>query len=1279
MKTEPSLLAAILPLLALTFVARAVDAPLPPEIENPQILSLNKEAWHTTLMPYSNINQALKAKRSESSFARSLNGEWKFNYVPRPEQRPVDFYQNDFDASAWKTISVPSNWQLKGYGTPYYRNIGYTFKNDWPHVMSEPPRDYTAYEERNPVGSYRRNFEVPANWNGRSVFLTFDGVDAGFFVWVNGQKVGYNANSRNSAEFDISKYLQRGKTNSLAVEVYRYCSGSYLEDQDMWRLSGIFRDVTLWSAPLVHMRDFTVTTDLDAQYRNATLRIAAKIRNYTAQNVAARNFTVMLFDKQNKQFAAPVKVVVPALKAGEETSVSVQMPVSNPAKWTAETPNLYTAVLSLSNGQNAPELLSHRVGFREIEIKGRSFNVNGVPIKLKGANRHESNVNTGHYVTEADMIQDIELLKKSNCNHVRTSHYSNSPRWYELCDEYGLYLVAEANLECHGNQGLSSEPRMEKMFVDRNVANVESFKNNPSILIWSLGNESGRGPNLRAAEKMVRSLDATRPTHYEGFGISDGNPASLDSQMYTQPGSLENEARDANLNKPLYLCEYAHAMFNSMGSLGDYNDIFDQYPSLLGGAIWEWEDQGIWNRRDPKRQYIAYGGGFGEVPNDHYFIHKGVVFSDRSPKPHYPEVRRVYQWIGFAPADLSQNQIKIKNKYAFTNLNQFNGFWSISEDGKWTQGGTLPRLSLAPGKEITFPVPIKNFTPKAGARYQLNISMVLSKDTKWAKAGYEVARAQLEMPQTAPAPTLNAATMPALQLARNGNAVTITGAGFDVAFDAATGQMTRLARGGVNVLLPDGGPQLHLWRAPHRNDDMYAAGAWERMGLKELKTQVLNFETKQVSPSEISLSQTLQLSGNNGFGMTHAINYLIFGDGSIKVDNAVMPQGPNITLARIGVRMLLDKRLGNVDYLARGPMENYADRKRGSDIGHYSSTVFEQMTPYAKPMEAGNHEDTRWLALRGAAMPTLLAQSEGEPLQFSTLPYTDEAMEAPEYRVDLPPSNATVLNLSAKTLGVGSESCGPRPLPYCLLQSNATAFSYGLRLLPANIADVTEIARTVAPANRAWPVLASRDSDGLISLDAGDNTLAYSMDGATWQPYSAPLQFAQGGLLKVRSTAKSGQTMESVIPFDAYSDRRAWKVEVSDSQNGEGNPRNAIDGDSGTFWHSRYSPDKAPLPHWIVVDMAAPTAIKAVRLTPRPDGSNGRVRDYDLYLSNDKDNFGAPVLSGRMADEGTLQTLNLPAPQSARYLKFVIKSEYSNQGLASLAEINVVPAADAAK
>ena len=1265
-------------LLALSLsvsVGAFAAAPLPPEIEDEQALGQGKQPWHASLMPYATMNEALRANRYESSFVRSLNGAWKFSWVPRPEQRPVDFYQPDFDDSTWKTIPVPSSWQMQGYGTPIYSNFTYTFKADWPHVMGTPPRDWTSYDERNAVGSYRRQFTVPADWSGRRVFLSFDGVDAGFFLWINGKKVGYSVNSRNVAEFDITPYLKSG-TNTLAAEVYRYCAGSYLEDQDMWRLSGIFRNVALWSAPVVHVRDFRITTDLDTAYHNATLRVAAKVRNYTDQPVAARTFSVSLFDPSGKPMTGKLaKISVPGLTAGEEREVSVEVPVANPAKWTAETPTLYTAVLSLSNGKNAPELLSHRVGFRKIEVKGRLFCINGAPIKLKGANRHENEPETGHYVPEARMIRDIELLKRSNCNHVRTCHYSDDPRWYELCDQYGLYLVAEANVECHGYMGvLDREPRYEKAIVDRNIANVENFKNSPSITIWSMGNECGGGSNMRSAERMVRSLDPTRPTHYEAFGIGANNPASIDSQMYTNPGSLTDEAQRADLTKPLYLCEYAHAMFNSMGSLGDYNDVFDKYPSLLGGAIWEWEDQGLWNRRDPKRQFIAYGGGFGDVPNDQYFIHKGVVFSDRSPKPHYPEVKRAYQWIGFAPADLSKNQIKIKNKYAFLNLSGFKGSWALTEDGVTVQTGALPTLNLAPGKETTLTLPIASFVPKAGAHYLLNVAMALGKETLWAKAGYEIANAQMEMPMSAPAPILSAEGMKPLSLTKSGGSVTIGGDGFDMVFDAATGELTRLARGGINLLLPGGGPKLHLWRAQHRKDDYYAAGGWEQMGLKTLSAKVLAFDAVQVAPSQVRISATIQYTGKSGFAATHVISYTVFGDGSLVVDNAVMPQGPNIVLARIGVRMMLDKRLSSVDYLARGPMENYSDRKRGSDIGHYKSTVAEQMTPYAKPMDNGNHEDASWLALRGAGMPTLLAKSEGAPLQFSSLPYSDEQMETPEYAVDLPPSEATVLCLASKTLGVGSAGCGPRPLPQYLVHSGATAFSYGLRLLPESAGDVTEIARTIAPPDRPWPVLATRDTKGLISLDANGDTLGHSSDGATWQSFTAPFAFPQGGLLRVRSMSKSGQTVESVVPVDAFVDRRAWKVTASSFQPGEGDPQHAVDGDPNTFWHSQYSPTKTPLPHFLIVDMASLVSLKAVTLTPRPDGNNGRIREYELYLSDDSKEFGAPVLSGRLPDQDTVQTLSLPAAHTARFLKLIWKSDYSRQDLGSLAEISVVPA-----
>ena len=439
---------------------------------------------------------------------------------------------------------MPSCWQLLGYGTPYYRNIGYTFQKDWPHVLSEPPKNYTSYNERDPVGSYRREFEVPASWAGRRIFITFDGVDSSFFLWLNGEKVGYSVNSRNAAEFDLTKYLKPGK-NLVALEVYRYSAGSYLEDQDMWRLSGIFRNVTLWSAPQVHIRDFFVQTDLDAQYQDATLRVSATVRNYSDQPAPARRLAVALFNTDGKPVdRADAELSVPALNPGEEKSVTADIPVAKPAKWTAETPNLYTTVLTLAAGKEG-EIISTRTGFRKIELNGRVFTINGVPVKLKGANRHENWPDTGHYVSEERMIRDLEVLKQGNCNHVRTCHYSDDPRWYELCDEWGIYLTAEANVECHGYYNvLDREPRYEKAIVDRNVANVQNFKNHAAIIMWSLGNECGGGKNFVAALHAIKAIDTSRPAHYEPFGIGSRNPADVDSQMYTTRKSWSGSPPD---------------------------------------------------------------------------------------------------------------------------------------------------------------------------------------------------------------------------------------------------------------------------------------------------------------------------------------------------------------------------------------------------------------------------------------------------------------------------------------------------------------------------------------------------------------------------------------------------------------------------------------------------------------------------------------------------------------------------------------------------------------
>jgi beta-galactosidase len=1022
-------------------------APVPPEIENPEIQGINKESSHATLMPYANLNEALIAKRHASTFCMSLNGMWKFNWVAWPQMRPVDFYKPEFNVSSWKEIPVPSNWQVLGYGTPYYRNLGYTIRRDFPYVMSMPPKNFTAYEERNPVGSYRRDFELPADWKGRQIFLTFDGVDAGFFLWINGVKVGYSVNSRNAAEFDVTKYLKPGK-NMVAVEVYRYTSGTYLEDQDMWRLSGIFRNVTVWSAPQQHIRDFFVKTDLDDQYRNATVEVTAKVKNYGTKVAKSYKLMATLYDGGKAVSTSQAEGIVSDLQPGQEAAVKLSFQVANPEKWTAETPKLYTTVLTLMSGKLVVETLSSRTGFREVEIKGRLFLVNGTPVKLKGVNRHENWPDVGHAVTEPQMIRDLELIKQGNCNLVRTSHYSDDPRWYELCDEYGMFLVAEANVECHGLSGrFDEEPRMKAAIIDRNVANVENFKNHPSIIIWSLGNENGRGgSNFRAAMSTIKGIDPTRPVHYQGFGVGKANPSDMDSQMYTQPSAVERIANDTTFKKPFFLCEYAHAMFNSMGAIGEYNDLFDKYPELLGGAIWEWQDQGIYNRRDPKHPIIAYGGGFGEFPNDRYFIHKGVVASDRSLKPHYPEMKHVYQWIKVTAEDLSKGQFLIQNKYQFINLSGFIGLWTLSENGTEISRGDIKLPVIAPGKEAVITLPYKISKANESAEYFLRISFALENDQLWAKKGFEMVSDQFKLPgetlTVKPGTTINAVT-----LIPGEKEITVKGSVFTVVFDKATGTFSSLEKNGINMLLKDGGPRLHLWRAPHRNDDMWADRSWVTSGLRELKWTTQSVTAEQKTPSSVTISVKLLAEGKSNFTVNHNVVYTISGDGSIKAENSFSSSNPQQVVARIGVRMFLNKQFDQVSYFGRGPMENYADRKRGFDVGVYKSTVKEQLTPYEKPMDCGNHEDIRWAKVTTASGNGLMTQSDSTLLQVSMLPYSDEEMDKVEYRIDLPLSSATVFCISHLTLGVGTAGCGPRPLPQYVVYATPTSFTYTIRLL----------------------------------------------------------------------------------------------------------------------------------------------------------------------------------------------------------------------------------------
>jgi beta-galactosidase len=984
---------------------------------------------------------------------------------------------------------------------------------------------------------------------------------------------------------------------------------------------------------------------------------------------------VFIYGPASNALFAKASADVQALAPGEEKIVALKVPVSNPLKWTAETPNLYTTVLTLGADVKSGEILSCQTGFRKLEWKNRIFTINGVPVKLKGANRHEHWPDTGHYVSEERMIRDLEVLKQANCNHVRTCHYTDDPRWYELCDQYGIYLTAEANVESHGYgfgpESLSNPKEWQAAHVDRNIANAETVKNHSSVVMYSLGNESGSGPNFAAANAAVKAIDSSRPTHYEGFGIGENNPADVDSQMYPGPDWVSQIARDSNRRKPYYLCEYAHAMFNSMGGLKEYMEAIDNNPQVMGAAIWEWQDQGLWNKRDPKRPILAYGGGFGEAPNDHYFIHKGVVFSDRSPKPHYAEVKRAYQWIGLSVEDLAAGKIKVRNKYQFIGLEGFIPSWNVTEDGRVIDRGQLAPLQLAPGKETVLALPLKQIAPKPGALYCLNLSFKLAKTERWANAGYEVAAGQFTLPRQAPAQPIAPLNLKPLKLDDSNARIIISGEGFSVAFDKAAGVLSQLTRNRVNLLAPNGGPVPHFWRAPHRNDDMWAYEDWKTYGLDELKWEPVGITAQKNPDGSVQVSATLKATGKEGFSATHSAVYTIFGDGTIAVDNAVTPVvGHRIALGRMGVRMLLNKLLDQFTYLGRGPMENYCDRKTGSDLGLYGSSVREQMTPYAKPMECGNHEDVRWALVSGSHMPGLLAQSEGAPLQASAIPYTDEQMTPVEYTIDLPESTATVLTLCAHTLGAGSNSCGPHPLDRYLLWSEPASFSYLLRLLPADRASLP--AMVAPPLRRVKPVTGQRDDNNQIKLacETSGAKIEYSLDGTTWTTYTSAFDLKNPALISVRASKTGDLAFRGHVPIPEINLRKHWKISASSSDWMNAGPENALDGAASTFWHTPWGAKGGP--HHLVIDFGRPEKVAKVVYQGRANDSDGRVKDFEIYLSDDGNNWGGPVAKGTLQDSPDKQEIPLSKPISARFLKFVAQSEVHGKGFAAVAELDIV-------
>ena len=1053
--------------------------------QNQKLVSAGTVPMHASLVacPDEKTAQAIQhmsdAERAKSPWYRSLNGTWKYFYSQNPLSRVADFYKVDFNDAAWTTIPVPANVEVEGHGVPIYTNTkypwlqppaGYDVAKDvaW-HPANKPTPPFIPQDNPyNTVSAYRRTFEVPAEWDGRPIFLTFDGVNSFFYLWVNGQKVGFSKDSRTPAEFDVTRFVKPGK-NLIAVENFRWSDGSYLECQDFWRLSGIYRDVYLWAAPLQHVRDIEVKTDLDAQYTDAQLSVTAWVTNSTARE-ALLTPVVSLLDNSGKEVLTQTDQKSVALDAGSERICAFTFAVRNPLKWTAETPNLYRLLLTLKDAQGKTvETVPLRVGFRKVELKNGDLLVNGRRILVKGVNRHEHDPYLGQAITIDSMLKDIRLMKQHNINLVRTCHYPNQPLWYDLCDQYGLYLIDEANIECHGDQSRTRDPEWQAAYMDRTVRMIERDKNHPAIIVWSVGNENEKGINLEHTSAWMKQRDPSRLIH----SCEAGEAAWTDivCPMYPNPKNLAKYASKEQ-SRPYIMCEYAHAMGNSSGDLWSYWRQIYALPHLQGGSIWDWVDQGFAQPQGTDRGrrfvkprpgdkiFMAFGGDFGPstVPSDQNFCCNGLVSADRTPHPGLSEVKKVYQYLQMEPGDLSKGEIKIANRYDFTNPKDLVvGHWTLKADGERVAEGALAPLDLAPGAQGVINVTLPPMQPKPGVEYWLDLSFALKDEQLWAPAGHEVAWAQFKLPAAAPAAAVDLAKGVPLKLQETAGVAQVEGADFQAKFDKAAGLLISLTSGGKELVKEPLRP--HFWVAPTDNDRGYGMekkfGAWRNVGRDWKPASVT---VTQPNPREVMVVAAGPLPGVGG---QYTLTHRVLATGDVLVDAAYTPaaatKAPN--MPRFGLQMTVPGGFENIRWYGPGPQETYSDRF-DARVDVYSGKVDAQFFDYTEPGESGNKVNVRWLTLCNSDGVGLLAV--GQPhLSVNALHYTTDDLMSHAHTWEMTHREDITLNLDLAQMGAGGDNSwgAMQHDEFMLPAKKAYRYAFVLRPFKGDAKSAAELAR----------------------------------------------------------------------------------------------------------------------------------------------------------------------------------------------------------------------------
>ncbi len=1006
--------------------------------ENPTVFHINREAPRAHFFPFESKELALRNDLTQSNYFQSLNGKWKFHFAPNPDKKPKGFHNTNYRVKGWDEITVPGHWEMQGYSVPIYLDEEYPFKPDPPHV----PHDLNA------VGSYVKTFDLKESWENRDIFIRFCGVRVAFYFWLNGEFVGYSQGSKTPAEFNITDKVLKGE-NKVAVQVYRFSDGSYIEGQDTWRVSGLERDVYIYAAPKARISDFFVYADLNQNYKTGNLSVDVDLLN-------KERFT-------GKYKVDAVLSGVSVLYKGDYTvpidsSNTVTFHAENlkVKPWSAETPTLYDLQISLTDPQgNLVESFVQKVGFKRVEIKNRQLLVNGQPIMFRGVNRHEWDPVVGRSITEESMIRDIQLMKQHNINAVRTAHYPNQERWYELCNEYGLYVIDEANIEAHGmrfhekSYGLiSNDTNWTAQWIDRGKRMVERDKNQPSIIMWSMGNEAGDGENFVKLYDWIKSRDRSRPVSYQPAWYERHTDVVF--PMYKNLDFISDYAEKNEHDKPLILCEYAHAMGNSVGNLQDYWDTFEKHDALQGGFIWDWVDQVILKTDENGTDFWAYGGDFGdEYPaNDSNFCANGLIAADRSLNPHIHEVKKVYQPVHFKDVSkrVSRTKIEIKNKYDFIGLDHLDFSWIVEENGTEILDGVLGILNLNPGKTEIFNFNHHSINPKPGSEYFLTIKAHTRSKTAMIPKGHLVAWGQFKLDVNTPKSAETELAMPELKLLKLDGEIEVIGENFNILFSREKGHLQKFVYEGNDLLI--GSIKSNFWRAPNDNDlgnrMQKRTSIWRHAG-DELDIKVFQGSMKNKTAviqihSEHDTSGTLLLT-----------KYIVNGLGEVTVHHEInKTKTDNPEIPRFGLLMSLPGDFSQVEWFGRGPHESYWDRKTSAAIGHYSGSVWDQTFPYVRPQETGNKTDVRWMALSNG---TIGLMAVGRPTFDGSVhqyPYTD--LDHVEHgqkhgKLDIQPKDQVDWLIDYKQLGVGGDnSWGARPHDQYTLFPKP--YSYSFKLIP---------------------------------------------------------------------------------------------------------------------------------------------------------------------------------------------------------------------------------------